>query len=233
MKSFRLLILSVSFVLAALVIFFSRDALIHFFGNLRLSFFGAADSDFSYENYENLKVQKEFLIQNCAPEKSNDLSVSSGRYRYEEAQIFSDYPFNNYSAVSVNLGTDDGIKVGMPVLVSEGVLLGKIVAVKRTQSEVETIFNPNWRSAAAFGPEKTKALLVGGPAPHLDLVPKNASSTAGDPVFNLAKDFPINLIIGKILSLEGGENDVWNRAKVEPPVNFEDLKKVIVITNFP
>lgn len=233
MKSFRLLILGVAFLVVALVVFLSRGALLHFFGNLRLTFFGAADPDFSYENYASLKAQREFLIRNCTPQGNADISLSSGRFSYKEARVFSDYPFNNYSAISIDLGTDDGIRVGMPVLASEGVLLWKIKDVKRTESEVETIFDPNWRSAVAFGAARFKALLVGGPAPYLDLVSKNASSTVDDPVFNLAADFPINLLVGRILEWEGGESDVWNRAKVEPPASFEDLKKVLVITNFP
>ncbi|MGC9610909.1 MAG: rod shape-determining protein MreC [Minisyncoccia bacterium] len=233
MKSFRLIVLTAAFLVMALSVFIFRGALAHFFGNLRISFSGAADGNFSYENYQSLKTQNEFLTQNCPTGENSRQLVVAGKYHAKEARIFSDYPFNNYSAVLIDLGSDDGMKAGMPVLVSEGVLLGKVTGVKRTQSEVETIFDPSWRSAVAFGEARSKALLVGGPAPYLDLIPKTAFSNIGDPVFNLAKDFPINLLLGKIISWEAGENDVWARAKVEPPASFENLGKVLVVTDFP
>ncbi|TSA46467.1 rod shape-determining protein MreC [bacterium] len=233
MKSFRVLILGIAFVAVVLAIFLSRAALAHFFQNLRVLVFGSADPNFSYESYEDLKMENNVLTQNSLGGKNGEFSFDSGRYRYKTASVFSDYPFNNYASLIVNAGSDDGIKVGMPVLSGEGVLLGKIKEVSRTQSEVATIFDPNWRSAAAFGPNRVKALLIGGPAPYLDLISKEATTTIGDSVFNLAKDFPLNLNLGKILSSESEEEGIWFKAKIEPPVHFEGLAKVLVILDFP
>lgn len=233
MKSFRVLVLGMAFVAVVLTVFFARAPIAHFFQNLRVLISGAADPDFSYQSYENLKMQNNVLIGNYMDNKGAT-SVSTGeRYHYKTARVFSDYPFNNYASVIVDAGSDDGLKVGMPVLASEGVLIGRVKEVKRTQSEVETIFDPSWRSAAAFGPERVKALLVGGPAPYLDLVPKETSSTVGDVVFSLGKDFPLNLNFGKILGWESGENGIWSRAKLEPSVHFENLEKVLVVLDFP
>jgi len=233
MKSFRILILGIAFAAVVLVVFLSRAPLAHFFQNIRIMAFGAADPEFSYESYENLKMQKDVLAQNYAIGEDLNQVSSAGRYRSEAADVFSDYPFNNYASLTLDRGSEDGIKVGMPVLASDGVLLGEIKSVSRTQSEAETIFDPNWRSAAAFGPDRVKALLVGGPAPYLDLIPKDATTTPGDPVFNLAKDFPLDLNLGKVLDFEPGGNGIWSKAKVEPPVRFENLEKVMVILNFP
>lgn len=233
MKSFRVLILGIAFVAVVLVIFLSRTVLAHFFQNLRVLISGSADPNFSYEGYENLKMENNVLTQNFLGGKNNEFVFNPGRYHYKTAGVFSNYPFNNYASLIINAGSDDGIKVGMPVLAGEGVLLGKIKEVSRTQSEVATIFDPNWRSAAAFGPNRIKALLIGGPAPYLDLISKEATTTIGDSVFNLAKDFPLNLNLGKILNSESGEESIWFRAKVEPPVHFEGLRKVMVILDFP
>lgn len=233
MKYFRLLISGIALAAIVLIIFFSRTAVVHFFQNLRLSFLGAADSDFSYESYQNLKIQNEVLIQNSANGKNTVPVISLGRYHYKSANVFSDYPFNNYASLAVDLGADDGIKVGMPVLSHEGVLLGKVKEVRRTQSEIETIFDPNWRSAVVFGANRSKAVLIGGPAPYLDLISKEASAAIGDPVFNLAGNFPLNLLVGKILSWESGENNIWSKAKLEPLAHFENLGKVLVVIDFP
>ncbi len=233
MKSFRVLILGLAFAAVILTVFFSRSALAHFFQNLRLLISGAADPNFSYESYENLKMRNNVLAQNYSSGKNGESALDASRYRYKTADVFSDYPFNNYASLIIDAGSDDGLKIGMAVLAGEGVLLGKIKEVGRTQSEAATIFDPNWRSAAAFGPDRSKALLVGGPAPYLDLISKEATLTAGDLVFSIAKDFPLNLNLGKILNWEAGEGGIWSRARLEPPVHFENLKKVLVILDFP
>lgn len=233
MKSFRFLVLGIALAAAVLVIFFSRTALVRFFQNLRFSILGAADSNFSYESYQNLKTQNAILTENAANGNNPVPAIASGRYHYRPARVFSDYPFNNYASLIVDLGSDDGMKSGMPVLSADGVLLGKITEVKRTQSEVETIFDPNWKSAVTFGTGRFKALLTGGPAPYLDLIPKEASAVVGDSVLNLASDFPMNLLVGKILSWESGENNIWFKAKLAPPVRFENLGKVMVVVDFP
>ncbi len=233
MKSFRVLILGIAFVAVVLIVFLSRAALAHFFQNFRILLSGAADPEFSYENYQNLKMQNNVLAQSYADGKEPVQIFSAGKYHYKIADVFSDYPFNNYASLTIDLGTENGIKTDMPVLASEGVLLGKVKNVSRTQSEISTIFDPNWRSAAAFGSDRVKALLVGGPAPYLDLIPKEATTTPGDSVFNLAKDFPLNLNLGKTLDFEPGGNGIWSRAKLEPPVRFENIQKVMVILDFP
>ena len=231
MKSFRILVLGAVFAGLVGAIFLFRQPLVGFFRNIRVVVFGAADPEFNYENWQNLKIQNGLLAQISAGAKEE--TPLSGEYRYKIAGVFSDYPFNNYGSIVINAGADDGLKIGMPVLAAEGILIGRIKEVKKNQSEAATIFDPNWRSAAAFGPDRVKALLVGGPAPYLDLVPKDAVVKMNDAVFNLAKDFPLNLNIGKVIGRSDGENGIWSRVKLEPPISFENLKKVLVITDFP
>jgi cell shape-determining protein MreC len=233
MKSFRVLVLGIAFTVAIIAVFLFREPITHFFRNARILVSGAADPEFSYENWESLKMQNNVLAQNLAGGKEPTRVLSPGGYDYRVAGVYSDYPFNNYASLAIDLGTEDGVKVGMPVLASEGVLLGKIKSADRTRSEVATIFDPNWRSAAAFGVDRVKALLVGGPAPYLDLIPKEAAMVPGDAVFNLAKEFPLNLNLGKVLERDSGDGGIWSRAKVEPPVRFENLEKVMVVLNFP
>jgi cell shape-determining protein MreC len=43
----------------------------------------------------------------------------------------------------------------------------------------------------------------------------------------------MNLLVGKILSLEADQNGIWTKGKIEPPIVFEDLRKVLVVLDFP
>ncbi len=151
----------------------------------------------------------------------------------EEARVFSDYPWSNRASLIIALGSADGIKENFPVLAADGVLLGKIKSVKRTQSEVLTIFDPAWRSSVAIGDSRTNALLKGGVAPHLELIPQDAKIIAGDGVLNLSSDLPINYRFGEITELKKSPKDVWFSAEIKVPYKLENLEKVIVLKNFP
>ncbi len=160
-------------------------------------------------------------------------SVDHARYRILEAQVYSRYPFNNYASVSINAGSDDGVKEGMPVLAASGVLFGKVKTVERTRSEVETLFDPSWRSTVFVGDARTKAVFVGASSPYLDLIPKDASTTVGDTIVNGSPDFPMNLLVGSVAGLQGGTNTLWLQAKVNPSFQFDTLDRVYVVLNYP
>lgn len=234
MKSFRIFVAGTICVLLLVMVFVWRFPLLRFFGNVRASLAGSGDPSFSYRSFEALKLENEALKTRCTTsEFVSDSSVESGKYRIQEVQVFSRYPLNDHASISVNAGSDDGLKIGMPVLTAPGVLLGKIKTVSRTKSEIETIFDPSWRSTVSVGDGRIKAVLVGGSTPYVDLLPKNASTTEGDAVLNLAPEFPMNLFLGKITDLQEGSNALWLQGTIDPFFKFEDIDRVLVVTNFP
>lgn len=158
---------------------------------------------------------------------------SEDRYRYKIAEIYSRYPFNDQSIVFINLGSDDGIKEGMPVFIEKGVLLGKVKKVKRTQSEVETIFSALWKTSVAVGSKDVKAVYVGGASPSLDFVPKDAVLTSGERVVSIAPDLPLGTLLGKVSEIDKNSYEVWQRAKVEPLFYPESFSTVLVLVDFP
>ncbi len=234
MKSFRIFVAIAVCVLLVVVVFVWRVSLLGFFGNLRVALLGSADPSFDYRTFEKLRLENEA----CVAEKNastfvSDVSAKSGKYRVKEVKVFSLYPFNDYASVSINAGSDDGLKEGMPVLTAPGVLLGKIKTVSRTASEVETIFNPSWRSTVAVGEKRIKAVLVGGASPYVDLLPKDAPVAQGDAIVNLAPEFPMDLFLGKADEFREGSNALWLRAVVDPLFRFENIDRVLVVMNFP
>ncbi|MEK9177338.1 MAG: rod shape-determining protein MreC, partial [Patescibacteria group bacterium] len=151
------------------------------------------------------------------------------RYRYKIAEVHSRYPFNDQSAVFLSLGSLDGVREGMPVFVEKGVLLGKIKKVARTQSEVETILSPQWKTSVAVGEKKVKAVYAGGVPPELDLIPKDAALAPGDLVISIAPDLPLGTLLGKVKEAGGETYDVWQKAEVEPLFFPESFQTVLVL----
>lgn len=165
---------------------------------------------------------------NTAEERQED-----DRYHYKVAEIYSRYPFNDQSVVIINLGSADGMREGMPVFLERGVLFGKVRAVRRTQSDVETIFNTSWKTSVSVGEKNIKAVYVGGPVPMLDFIPKDAVVTPGDAVLNIAPDIPLHASLGTVFSTDPSSYDVWQKAKVSPDFDLNNFHTVLVMLDFP
>lgn len=180
-----------------------------------------------------LKSENQILRDELSRTTRESALIAEERYRYKTAEIYSRYPFNDQSAVFINLGSIDGIQEGMPVFVEKGILLGKVKRTHRTQSEIETIFSPQWRSSVSLGDEKIKAAYLGGSVPMLDLIQKDASIASGDKVVSVSPDVPLGTLLGTIDEVEEGTYDVWQRAKVKPLFSPESFFTVLVLVDFP
>lgn len=238
MKPFRVLVLGLALVLVLGAAFFWRAAIGRFFAGLGRAAAGGTDQNFSYANYAELKIENAGLkaeIQGLLAKKNATSSPAfgNGRYRFVAAETYSDYPWNDHSALTIAAGTDEGLKPGMPVMAGDGVLLGKVTKVTGTQSEVETIFDPAWKSSVAIGAGRVTALLVGGPSPSLNLVPRSASINAGDTVLSVDPALPLNLLVGEITDVRSSPASLWTEADIALPWNPSALTGVYVITNFP
>ena len=155
------------------------------------------------------------------------------RYHYKIARIYSRYPFNDQSAVYIDLGSEDGIREGMPVFVTKGVLLGKVKKAHRTQAEVETIFSALWKTSVSAGRGGVKAVYLGGAVPRLDFVPKDAAISAGEGISSISPDLPLGTLLGKVLKVEKEAYEVWQKAEVEPLFYSESFSTVLVLVDFP
>lgn len=171
------------------------------------------------------------VVENKALRSAKSFSFTRNRH-YLEASLYSRYPFNDKEILVIDAGSDDGIKEGMPVFLRENVLLGKISSTKKTQSEVETIFNSAWRSSVFIGSKKIKAVLHGGKSPILELVPKGTVLERGDLVVNSSPDFPLGAYIGTVLNIYNDGSDLWFTADVDIGYSIQDAENVFVAADF-
>ena len=182
------------------------------------------------QEQEELHSVRQFYIEleNLKRGDSNIL-----RFQYLPAQIYSRYPFNDRNLIVINVGSADDLREGLPVLAREGILLGRVSSVKRTQSEIQTIFDSNWRSSVGIGNTRIKAVLKGGFTPKLELIAKDEEILQGDDIFNLSPDFPLNLKIGNIKNLESTTDNLWRSANLEIPYKIDELNEVLLVLDFP
>lgn len=151
----------------------------------------------------------------------------------KQVGVYSVYPFSDKAIITIAFGEKDGAAAGMPVVTPEGALVGKISRTRRTQSEVETIFNKAWAAAVFIGRSKIEGVLRGGAPPRIDLVDISALIAEGDPVVNSSPALPLGAPVGEIKSVQKGEGEFFADLAVEPFLNLDSLKTVVVVNDFP
>lgn len=231
-KSLRLLLFGGTILLLIVLVFVFRGRLVATLVNWRLLPKYFSDPSFNYEAFQNLKLENKSLqaeLDSIQPKNS----TAAGRYSYIVAQVYSRYPFNNLGTVIIDKGSLDGLSVNQPVLAANDIILGEIKKVSRTQSEVETVFDPSWRESVKIGVNGGEALLVGGLNPHLELIAKNATVNIGDSVTNLSPDFPLGYLLGSVKDAARDQMGNWQNAAIVLPYGLDALNQIFVVSNFP
>lgn len=229
MKNFFKFFLFFVFIICVLIVFIVAHRDIATFLHNGTAFLSSLFS--KQHTLEELKLENESLKQQIA--SLQVVREKRGQYHYKIARVYSQYPFNDAGSIIIDIGSDEGIKIGMPVMIKEGILLGKVKNVKRTQSEVETIFSPEWKTSVNIGKNMTKAVLNGGPTPNVDLIPIDSDVSFGDEIINNTSNFPMGAIFGMVSEINKNANDVWKKSSMKTPYKIEFLNTVLVIVDFP
>jgi rod shape-determining protein MreC len=139
----------------------------------------------------------------------------------------------------LNRGTNDGVKTGDAV-VYENNLVGEVTQVTVNLSSVTLLTN----SVSLFTAKTlaTQALGVvkgqGGGEVVLDNVVLSDSLKKDDLVLTKGdvnvqnSGFPPDLTVGKIISISKNPSDLFQKADIQPLVNFSKLEKVFVVVNY-
>lgn len=155
--------------------------------------------------------------------------------RYLAAQVIGRDPSPFLHYILINRGSDDGLRRGMPVVSAEG-LVGRVTAVTASAARVQLITDPAMRVNVKVQPSGAEGLVLGSATGEisLDQVSLEASIQPGDVVVTsgLGGLFPPNIVVGQITGVRRLEFELFQRASVQPVVNFARLEIVLVITNF-
>jgi len=234
MKLLRGFIFSLLAVIVLVLFLFFRFEISNLLSNLKASVLSFFDRGFSYKEFQIIKVEKDFSSfqdnsKNKDSLKENSVFTEKG---YIVAEVFSSYPFNDQNKLIINRGSNDGVKEGMPVLITDNVLLGRVSKVRKSLSEVQTIFDPNWRSTVAIGSSKIRSLLKGGRIPLLTFISKDRIPAVGDEVINITSEYPYGFYLGKVKGVEVNTSEPWVTAILETGYDPNLLDRVFVVLNY-
>lgn len=147
--------------------------------------------------------------------------------------VLSKDPFNS-NFLTLSAGTNNGIEVGQPVIVGEGILIGKIIGVETERSLVELLTSDVSKVPAMTTDEsQTSGLLQGklGTSLILQYVPSSVQLKEGEIVVTsgLEQQVPRGLVIGSIASIEQSNSEIFSSAVVKPAVDYMSQYLVSVI----
>ncbi|MBE6548042.1 MAG: rod shape-determining protein MreC [Ruminococcaceae bacterium] len=201
---------------------------------------------------ENKQLQKEVdelndkLNDSQVIKEENDrlrdyISVKDAHkdFKFTEALIIGSETDNYMSIIKINKGTDNGLKINMPVIVSTG-LVGSICEVGPNWANIRVICE-SASSVGGYISRNGETGIVQGDITYKDkgickltYLDMESDIEIGDLVYTSGSGsvYPGGLFIGKVASVEIDEYTRSKVATVECAVDFNKLSYVMVITDF-
>jgi rod shape-determining protein MreC len=164
-----------------------------------------------------------------------DFSRARSENSYRGAAVIGRDPSPFLHYVIINVGSNDGILRGMPVVTDQG-LVGRVDAVIADAARVQLITDAASDVNVRLQNAETDASLVGSVTGdvNLDLIPQDVPIEVGDLVLTsgLGGGYPPDLIVGQVVNIRSRDFDLFQEATVQPVVDFNRLEIVLVIINF-
>ena len=164
-----------------------------------------------------------------------DFARANPAYAYKAAAVIGRDPSPFLRYVILNIGSNQGVLPGMPVVTSKG-LVGRVDAVIAEAARVQLVTDSASAVNVRLQSSNTEAMLVGSVTGQLslDMISQDANVTVGEVVLTsgLGGSYPPNLLVGQVVSIRKLASDLFQQAAIQPSVDFSQLGFVLVITNF-
>lgn len=135
----------------------------------------------------------------------------------------------------IDVGSDDGISRGMPVVTRRG-LVGRIIEVFPTVARVQLITDPEASVNVQLQLSRADGVLAAQLNGELwvELIDQSATITQGELVITsgLGGKYPSEIPLGQVISIHRRDYELFQQAVIQSSVDFEDIDIVLVITNF-
>ncbi|MEZ4709632.1 MAG: rod shape-determining protein MreC [Caldilineaceae bacterium] len=156
------------------------------------------------------------------------------------ARVLGQDSINFQNFILLDLGSEQGIEEGMPVVTNLG-LVGRITEVNPTTSKVLLISDSNSGVNAILSNSRVNGVIKGVPGGTLvmDYIPQDVVIAVGEDILTsgLTSEigggrFPKGIPIGQVVQIIQSDEEVSQQAIVVPAVDFAKLDLVLVITNY-
>jgi rod shape-determining protein MreC len=164
-----------------------------------------------------------------------DFERANPEYSYKAAAVIGRDPSPFLRYVIINVGSNEGILPGMPVVTEKG-LVGRVDAVISEAARVQLVTDAASAINVRIQASNTEAMLVGSITGDLslDMIPQDATVQVGDVVLTsgLGGNYPANLLVGQVVSVKRQQSELFQQAAIQPNVDYNLLQFILVIANF-
>jgi rod shape-determining protein MreC len=164
-----------------------------------------------------------------------DFARDNPSNQYIAATVIGSDPSPFLQYIIIDKGSDHNIYKGMPVVTEQG-LVGNVDAVTATAARVQLITDQGSVVNVKLQKSSAEAQMRGSVTGDisLEMIGQGIEIVEGDLIFTsgLGGSYPPELLIGQVMTIESGENALFQTATIQPSVDFSRLKAVLVITNF-
>jgi rod shape-determining protein MreC len=158
-------------------------------------------------------------------------------WKLKLAHVLLRDPANWWRTVQIDRGSMDGLSNNIPVLTTDGFLVGRIASVSLTRSQVVLIGDPNCKVAALIENDArdTGMIISSGPFDgsfvNMSFLAHSANVKPGQHVVTsgLGGFFPKGIPVGKIVDARPVESGLYTEAQVKLDANLNSLEEVWVL----
>ena len=192
------------------------------------------------ENLENQLAENDLAKQENAMLRDQlDIKKNYPSFQMVDALIIGKNNENYMTVLTLNRGEGDGVEVGMPVIVSSG-LVGSVCEVGYDWCRVRIIVEAS-AAVSAYLPRSGETCILSGDISLkgtnsciLEYLSEDADIEEGDLVYTCGEgsNFPRDIYIGRVTTVRINEYLRTKEAVVESAVDFQSLKYVMIITDY-
>lgn len=185
---------------------------------------------------ENLRL-KERLLAMQAVEQQMAFLDGQGLFAVQAAVIGRSSDQVS-SSLLLNQGANQNIRVGMPVIVKNGIFIGKISEVEPNTSKVQLLTTSGSKtSGVVLGEKEVQGIVEGhlGLSLELGFVLQSETIRPNDVVVTSGAEdmIPKHLVIGTLTEVERLPGELWQSATLLPLVQSSEISIVSIIQIHP
>lgn len=155
-------------------------------------------------------------------------------YKTIPARVISRSSEPNFYILILNRGSNDGIKEGMPVITSEGILVAVINKTKKNTSQALMLSDSHSQIAATIQNESQTIGIIKGVhelSIKMELIPKNEPVGPGDIIITsgLQENIPRGLIIGQVDRVITEPNNFFQTAFIKSLTSLSELNILAIL----
>lgn len=138
------------------------------------------------------------------------------------------------NSLSVNVGSNEGIQRGMPLINSDG-LIGKVILAASNYSQVMPLSHPLFRVSAQIQDSKANGIItwdISSPSYLImDFVPKTVPIDTGIVIqtSGLGNEFPAGIPIGQVVDFRSQEGTNTQQLKIEPFSKLNEVSEGFIV----